>query len=66
MASKYINLIISKLSTKKSPGSDGFLGEFSEIFKEELTQMHHYFFLQNEKGSFPNFLALCTDTKTKQ
>ena len=45
IAMKEIESIILKLSKKKSPGPDGFTGEF----KEELTLILHSLFQKTEK-----------------
>ena len=44
-----IETVIQKLSTHKSPGPDGFTGDFYKAFKEELTPTLHRFFQKFKK-----------------
>ena len=50
-----IKAIIKKLPMNQSPGSDGFTGEFHQIFWEELTPLLLKLFHEiHEEGKLPN------------
>ena len=63
ITSTEIETVIKNLPTNKSPGPDGFTGEFYQIFREELTPILLKLFQNTaEGGTLPNSFCEATIT----
>ena len=63
ITSTEVETVVKNLPTKKSPGPDGFTGEFYQTFREELTPIRLKLF-QNiaDGGTLPNSFYEATIT----
>ena len=67
ITSTEMETVIKNLSKNKSPGPDGFTGEFYQAFREELMPILLKFFNKiAEEGTLPNLFYKATITLTRK